>query len=99
MVNEMESGLNQESNTKKFDIVPAEKEMGTINCVVIKNIDGLEASEIARMAIKNGAFEEDIDEAGDDTYVIQFPGHQQECLTDDGISAKLRKLTSGDEIE
>ncbi len=77
----------------EFEIIDANTG-STEKCVVIP--DGREAPEIARLvrfAVDNEAFADNSDdEAGDDTYTVQFHGHPQEALEYDAILARIRGM-------
>lgn len=88
-MNTMEGGSNIE---KKYKVVPAQDNKFFKNCIVIESGAKLSAGEIMRLARENDAFEEDVDDAPDDSCLVQFPGHGQEVLTHDGLLARLRGL-------
>jgi len=93
MVNPRETGLNSEFSTKECEITPATGENSKFfrNCVIIK--PGATIEKIAELAVKHGAFVDNSgEEAGDDRYLVQFPGHNQEDLNYDGLLARLREL-------
>lgn len=74
---------------------PAESEVnGVKNCVVIPRSPIPDLIQVVRAAILEGAFVENTDEAGDDTYLVRFPGRQQEMLYEDDIRTRLWGLTS-----
>lgn len=79
---------------EKTEVIPAEIGMGTKNCIVVKEGEIPTLIDIVRAAVKNEAhIDNSDDEAGDDEYVVQFPGGEQERLMQDGISGRLRELS------
>lgn len=86
--------------SEKLTITTATEDMrqyGIENCIVIKEGTFPTATEIMQMAIANKAFEDNSEEeAGDDQYAVQFPGHDKELLDYDAITARLRSLTEDD---
>ncbi len=77
-------------------VVPAAVD-GVENCVVIKDGDTPTLGAIASTAVDHSAhIDNSDDEAGDDLYAVQFPGHPQELLEQDGVSARIRELLQGD---
>lgn len=67
------------------------------NCIVVPEGESLTALDIMSAAKANEAFidNETTDEAGDDTYAVQFPGEEQKLLERDGIEAAIRHMTEG----
>ena len=92
----MDQDQNPDLASKKFKVVPAD-DANYDNCIVINDGARFESpEEIIPFAIENGAFlDNSHDEAGDDEYLIQFPGGKQESLTSDEILGILRELQSG----
>lgn len=85
-----------ESKNEKVKVVPAESGMGAKNCIVIEEGQNPLMLEIVRAAVVNKAhIDNSDDEAGDDLYVVQFPGRKQEAMSHDDIASALREL-SGD---
>ena len=79
----------------ELKIVPAEKEVAqwVKNCVVVPEGFVPSLDSVGHSAIANQAFVDNSDdEAGDDEYAVQFPGHKQELLTSDGVRARIREL-------
>ncbi len=84
---------NPELITEKLEVEPATKGMGTENCIVIKQSKIPTLEEVASTAVRNKAYIDNSgDEAGDDEYTVRFPGHEQETLSEDGISGRIREL-------
>ena len=82
--NETNSGLT---------IVDAEKSTLVHKCVVVEEGRIPALAEITRAAIQGGAFVDNSDdEAGDDYYLVQFPGREQELLADDVLRGRIRGL-------
>ena len=69
--------------------VPAEDSSVVGNCVVIPEGMIPTALKVAVAAIKGGAFE---DNSNNDRYMIQFPGYEQELLSEDDFLTRLSEL-------
>jgi hypothetical protein len=82
-------------------ISKANNGLKTENCIVIEKIDdSLTPEAIISTAVKFRAYvdNEEHEEAGDDTYTVQFPGHGQESLDKDGLTRRIAELKGeGDE--
>lgn len=97
---EGEKSFNPESMTGKITVVPAEKDMGTKNCLVISERLTPTIEEVVRAAANNEArISSDGEEAGDDLYVVQFPGSDQKALSYDDLMVALRDLSGSAESE
>ncbi|MFH1367478.1 MAG: hypothetical protein ABIH38_05885 [Patescibacteria group bacterium] len=84
---------NQETKKGKMNAVAAEekfKNEGAENCVVIDSTDNLSFDEVIAFAGKNRAVIADHDEAGDDKFIVQFPGQEQNAYTQDQLSVEFR---------
>ena len=90
----VETGPIVESSSEKYTVVPAEDKSCFQNCIVIDPDMRFESvTEIERLAIANSAWEDNsAEEAGDDMFLVQFPGRKQEALDHDGLTARLREL-------
>lgn len=89
----------REMSYTNLTIEKAPDGLGTKNCVVVsegyipKTEDFfIAAGEISGMAVKNEAYQEDVDDAPDDQYAVKFPGEEPRLYTHDELSAKLRNL-------
>lgn len=76
---------------EKMEVGPSDEGMGAENCIVIKEGEPPTLLDIVGAASVNRAMIVDHDEAGDDEYIVQFPGHGQERLMQDGISGRIRE--------
>ena len=81
--------------SQELQIVPADDSRWTQNCVVTPTGSEPSLIDIVRAAVNNQAHVDNSDEeAGDDQYMVQFPGHNHELLEEDGVRARIRKLLS-----
>jgi len=71
-----------------MNIEPAEIK-GCRNCVVIEEGEQLSVGQIASFATKNGAIIVNDDEAGDDKYLVRFPGKGQSLKDYDQLVGDL----------
>ena len=76
----------------KLTCVPAENKSVVKNCVVIPEGVIPTALEVAVAAIKGKAFFENNSNTENDCYMIQFPGHGQELLSEDDFLTRLSEL-------
>jgi hypothetical protein len=83
---------NTPSEKAAFNIVPSTTGQ-TQNCIVIPEGTRVTLLQIIEAAAQNMAsIDASDEEAGDDEYCVQFPGHDQELLEQDAVLARVRKL-------
>jgi hypothetical protein len=81
-----------DSEKPALKIVPA-SEKSTKQCVVIPEGARPDIMQIIGAAAQNDAMVDNSDEeAGDDQFCVQFPGHGQELLERDALSARVEQL-------
>jgi len=80
-------------NEDSISIVPATEVGGVENCVVVGEGEIPTLVDIVGAATSNNAYlDSGGEEAGDDRFAVQFPGHKQELLGCDAIFGRIRSL-------
>lgn len=83
-----EGSVNPDLQRRKFEVVPAQEDMGAKNCLVVNDGVVLTVLEVVQRACSSEAVVHRGEE--EERYVVQFPGDAQKELTYGEIHVRLK---------